>query len=105
MGGRGSSSGMGSSNNIVPFKAKKSPPNRTGGGWDYRGDRERVDKLIAYANSAKTANTIQRAAIALKKEDEHITTLLKTAKEDGGDPRALMALRRRIREQRRKTRI
>lgn len=104
MGGRGSSSGMNANNNIVPFKSK-TPSNRTGGGWDYRGDRERVDKLIAYANSAKTANTIQRAASALKKEDEHITTLLKTAKEDGGDTRALMTLRRRVREQRKNTRL
>ena len=77
----------------------------TSSGWDYRGEAGRTDTLIEYANKAKSINQINRAAIALKKEDEHISTLMNTVKEDDGDIRALMTFRRKIREQRKKTRL
>lgn len=102
---------MGHSSNdkgkIISFldkdKAEKDVLNSSG--WDYRGERERVDRLIENANNAKTVNAINRAALALMKEDEHITTLLNNVKQDDGDARALMTLRRKIREQRRRTKL
>ena len=101
-GGRGSSSGL-TNNNIISFKPRETKTQN--GGWDYKGESERVEKLINNANAAKTVNSINKAAMALKKEDEHITTLLNNVKQDDGDARALMTLRRRIREQRKKTRM
>ncbi len=96
-GGRGADSGLKSGANISGIS--------TSSGWDYRGEAGRVDTLIEYANKAKSINQINRAAIALKKEDEHISTLMNTVKEDDGDIRALMTLRRKVREQRKKTRL
>lgn len=102
-GGRGASSGIGNSN-VVAFRTSKTEKERSGG-WDYRGESERVEKLIRNANEAKSANQINRAAQSLRKEDEHISTLINNAKADGGDVKALLTLRRKIREQRKKTRF
>ncbi len=96
-GGRGADSGLKSGANISGTS--------TSSGWDYRGEARRVDTLIEYANKAKSINQINRAAIALKKEDEHISTLMNTVKEDDGDIRALMTLRRKVREQKKKTKL
>lgn len=98
-GGRGADSGLKSGANANISGTS------TSSGWDYRGEAGRVDTLIEYANKAKSVNQINRAAIALKKEDEHISTLMNTVKEDDGDIRALMTLRRKVREQRKKTRL
>lgn len=101
-GGRGSSSGIGNGN-IIAF-GKKADTERSSG-WDYRGEAERVDKLIKNANEAKSVSQISRAALSLMKEDEHISTLMREAETDGGDVNALLTLRRKIRQQRKKTRF
>lgn len=101
-GGRGASSGIGNGN-IIAF-GKKADTEKSSG-WDYRGDAKRVKKLIQNANKAKSINQINRAALSLKKEDEHISTLINNVKADDGDVNALLTLRRKIREQRKKTRF
>lgn len=73
--------------------------------WNYPSEVERVNMLIEYANKAKSINQINRAALALKKEDERITALIKYAKDEDGDVNVLMTLRRKVREQRKKTRF
>ena len=98
-GGRGASSGIGNGN-IIAF-GKKADTEKSSG-WDYRGEAERVDKLI---KNAKSVRQISRAALSLMKEDEHISTLMREAETDGGDVNALLTLRRKIRQQRKKTRF
>lgn len=56
-------------------------------------------------NSRKSVNQINSAAISLKREDEHISTLIKNVQADNGDVNALLTLRRKIRVQRRKTKL
>jgi hypothetical protein len=91
-----------SSNNVIAFPNKSiSQPTEK---WKYPGDVERVDKLEQAANSAKTVNQINKVALALKQEDEHITTLLNQADEDG-DQNTLLTLRRRVRQLRDKVRL
>lgn len=102
-GGRGGSSGLGGNiGNVVEFKKASEEKSGT---WQYPGENERVEKLIKYANEAKSVNQINRAALALKKEDEHITTLINNVKADDGDINALLTLRRKIRQQRDKTKL
>lgn len=56
-------------------------------------------------NSRKSVNQINSAALSLKREDEHISTLIKNVQADNGDVNALLTLRRKIRVQRRKTKL
>ena len=106
-GGRGASAAS-SGKNIITFKPKQkqgSSNNSNTKKWDYPGEKERVDRLIENAKNAKTINQINRAAMALKRQDEHITTLLSTVSQDDGDERVLMSLRRKIRQQRMVTKL
>ena len=102
MGGRGASSGLGK-DNIVAFRQNSDTGNPLK--WNYPSEVKRVNMLIEYANKAKSINQINRAALALKKQDEHISTLIKNAKDEDGDVNVLMTLRRKVREQRKKTRL
>lgn len=56
-------------------------------------------------NSRKSVNQINSAAISLKREDEHISTLIKNVQADNCDVNALLTLRRKIRVQIRKTKL
>lgn len=56
-------------------------------------------------NSRKSVNQINSAALSLKREDEHISTLIKNVQADNGDVNALLTLRRKIRVQIRKTKL
>lgn len=102
MGGRGASSGIGK-DNVVAFRQNSDTKKLLK--WNYPSEVERVNMLIEYANKAKSINQINRAALALKKEDERITALIKYAKDEDGDVNVLMTLRRKVREQRKKTRF
>lgn len=102
-GGRGASSGISTENNIVAFKGRETKQENDG--WDYKGEKERVDKLIQNAKQAKSVKQINRAALSLKKEDENISTLIKNAKADDGNMKALNTLRRKIRQQRKSTKL
>lgn len=85
-GGRGASSGI----------SKQS----SGNTWDFRGETERVDKLesaIAKTNGMKAMTNL---SISLKREEEHLTSLIsqvQSGKEDG-DENVLLTLRRRVRQ-------
>lgn len=102
MGGIGASSGIGK-DNVVAFRQNSDTKKLLK--WNYPSEVERVNMLIEYANKAKSINQINRAALALKKEDERITALIKYAKDEDGDVNVLMTLRRKVREQRKKTRF
>lgn len=101
-GGRGSSSGL-ENGNVVAFRQTSGTEKSSG--WNYQGEAERVEKLIKNANEAKSVNQINSAALSLKREDEHISTLIKNVQADDGDVNALLTLRRKIRVQRRKTKL
>ncbi len=102
MGGRGAKSSV-SSGKVIPFRKPGELIEKTSGGWNTPGEVERVDRLIDAANKAKTTNQIQQAAIALKRQDDHLSRLIETAREDGNDVNVLITQRRRVRQQRKKT--
>lgn len=84
------------SSNIIAFSKKVGVEKPSG--WDYKGEAEYVDKLVEYASSANTTSQISRATLSLMKEDKHITMLMETVEEDGGDVNVLLTLRRKVRQ-------
>ena len=83
--------------NIVAFSKKEVDVEKSYS-WDYKGEAEYVDKLVEYARSANSTSQISRATLSLMKEDKHITMLMETAEEDGGDVNVLLTLRRKVRQ-------
>lgn len=96
MGGRGASAGKG---NIIAFRGRKTE-NSNSKLWDFRGEKERVDKLVNSIKNTRGMKSLNNLALSLKKEDEHITTLIKQVEkgQESGDTKVLMSLRRQIRQ-------
>lgn len=82
--------------NIIAFNKKVDVEKSYG--WDYKGEAEYVDKLVEYARSANSPSQISRATLSMTKEDKHITMLMETVEEDGGDVNVLLTLRRKVRQ-------
>lgn len=98
--GRGSSKAgsiTGGGGNVIAF-----PENRNNKLWDYRGEVDRTNNLITNAEKATSINQIQKAGVALRNHDKHLSTLIENEQSGNvdvkGDVNILMAQRRRVRQ-------
>lgn len=69
--------------------------------WDYRGEKEYIDKLEQKINNVKSYNSIHALHSALKSREKYINAELeriRTGIETLGDENALLTQRRRIRQ-------
>jgi len=70
--------------------------------WDFREERERVDRLEKAVEDVKGLNAQRNLALSLRRQDAHITTVIdqeKAGQNDvKGDINELITLRRRIRQ-------
>lgn len=88
-----------SERHIIAFRGRRTE-NSNSKLWDFRGEKERVDKLVNSINNTRGMKSLSNLALSLKKEDEHITTLIKQVEkgQESGDTKVLMSLRRQIRQ-------
>lgn len=102
-GGRGASAGL-KRGTIIKFPNREreiaDTPRDNRGLWDFKGDQERVEKLLDAVDKRWGMKSLDNLSLSLKKEEEHINNLIKQVEsgENEGDVRNLMTLKRKIRQ-------
>lgn len=107
-GGRGASAIAISSGKIIAFRqneksltySKNNNSNDSAELWKFPGEVERVEKLESSVNSVRGIKAMGNLAMSLKRQDSHITTMIKQVEsgQEEGDVNTLLTLRRRVRQ-------